>query len=423
MNVWKWTKRVVADTGGGFEPVPVGLERNPDAVVGLGAENPPDVPLYVLRVGLESGFGRTQAGLPVYRRENPSAHPILKEIYSCEVAGKVLEAANVYALREKVQRQLDAIAPAHQLPLCYFRAPRWDYSLPVYAEGSHLVCPVLTGPKIKASDLAEIRSAVVRHLRTAGYLASDEEAEILVVRPSDLRQVPPAAVICSLDDSEVWFPTVEGTSPEGPVIGLLAHSALIRTDQRPRAGIPAEQAPPSGLDVTALLRYIGNEMVSGGQLLNPWSLYAREVRPEIWARTEELTDPTTHTLECRLEGGEALEAPVRHTSAGEYVAALQERGISVFLGGDLDALTATVGRYLVEAGFLRHPGDLRTETVRERPPERLDLDTIWTGQPWGAEPPMEREETPGAGAAEEELHPEQATEIEIEIHDQEVTQQ
>jgi hypothetical protein len=40
----------------------------------------------------------------------------------------------------------------------------------------------------------------VRHLLTAGYLMPDEEPDVLVLRPSDLRLVPPAAVIRCLDD-------------------------------------------------------------------------------------------------------------------------------------------------------------------------------------------------------------------------------
>jgi hypothetical protein len=414
MGLWSWTKRVVTDQTGGIEPVPVGLERNPDAVVELGAENPPDLPLYVLRVGLESGFGRTQAGLPVYRRENPSPHPVLKEIYRCEVAGKILEAANVYALRDKVQRQLDAIAPAHSLPLCYFRATQFDYSLPVYEEGSHLVCPVLAGPKIKADGLNEIREPVVRHLRMAGYLAPHEEPEVLVVRPSDLRLVPPAAVIRSLDHPSLWLPTVEGVSGAGPVVGLLAHPAELHPEERRRAGLASQDTPPSAPDVTGLIRSIGAEMAQRGRLLNPWALYAADVRPEIWARTEELTDSTTSRLVCHMEGGESLEVPVRHTAAGEQVAGLQERAITVFLAGDLDALTGSVGRYLAAAGFLRHPGDLRQEVVRERPPESLDPDSIWTGQPrdWDEEPSPE-------GGALEKLE----TESHIETQDREVTQQ
>ena len=385
MNLWSWTKHVIADQTGGVEPIPIRLERNPGAAVELGADNPPDVPLYALRVGIESGFGRTQAGLPVYRRDNPAKHPILKEIYRCEVAGKLLEAANVYALRDKVQRQLETIAPGHSLPLCYFRAPRFDYSLPVHEQGSRVVCPVLAGPKIKADGLDEIREPVARNLRTAGYLGPDEEPEVLVVRPSDLKLVPPAAVIRSLDDPSLWHPTVEGVSDDGPVVGLLAHPAELRDGER--RGAP-QDPPPSAPDVTGLLRRIGAEMVQRGATRNPWALYASDVRREIWARTEALTDPTSSTLVCHMEGGEDLECPVRHTAAGELVAALQERAITVFLAGDLDALNSIVGRYLAEAGFLRHAADLRSETVSAPPAEALDPDSIWTGQPgdWAASP-------------------------------------
>jgi hypothetical protein len=245
---------------------------------------------------------------------------------------------------------------------------------------------VLAGPKIKADGLDEIREPVARNLRTAGYLGPDEEPEVLVVRPSDLRLVPPAAVIRSLDDPALWHPTVEGSSGAGPVVGLLAHPAELRDGDR-RRGAP-QDPPPSAADVTGLLRRIGAEMVQRGATRDPWALYASDVRREIWARTEALTDPTPSALVCHLEGGELLECPVRHTAAGELVAALQERAITVFLAGDLDSLNAVVGRYLAEAGFLRHAADLRSETVTAPPAEALDPDSIWTGQPgdWAASP-------------------------------------
>jgi hypothetical protein len=377
--MWSWVKRTVTDTGGGFEPVPIGLERNPGATVELGAENPPDVHLYLLRVGMRSGFGRTEAGLPVYRRVNPSPHPILKEIYFCEVAGQTLEAANIFALRAKVQRTLEAIAPARTLPLCYFIAPRFEYSLPVYEEGSRLVCPVLTGPKIKGAELAAIREPVGRWLRTAGYLAPQEEPAVEVVRPSDLRLVPPAAVIRSLDDPEIWMPTVEGSSPAGPVIGLLVHPAQLQIAERRRAG-EDYPAPPAATDVTGLLRYVGAELATRGHLLDPWALYAADVRPEIWARTEELTDATERHLRCFLEGAGELRVAIRHTAAGEVAAALQEERITVFLAGDDDALATAVGRYLSAAGFLRHVDDIRVEAAAAPPSESLDPDAIWTGE-------------------------------------------
>jgi hypothetical protein len=223
----------------------------------------------------------------------------------------------------------------------------------------------------------------------------DEEPEVLVLRPSDLRLVPPAAIIRCLDDPSLWTPTVEGTSTEGPVVGLLAHPVELTGDGRRVRGAAAPVPPPSAPDITALLRYIGSEMRVRGRLASPWALYATDVRPEIWARTEELTEATGHALTARLESGEALEVPVRQTAAGEAVGALRDRGIAVFLTGDHDSLAAAIGRYLVGCGFLRDPRDLRARPVREVGPERLDPDSIWSGRTpdFAAEPAEELETT------------------------------
>ena len=377
MSLVAWAKRVATDQTGGVEPIDVGIERVAGVPVELGAENVPGVPLFVFRVGVEGGFGGTQAGLPVFRRANPDPHPILKEIYHCEVGGKLLEAANIQALRAKVQTQLEAIAPGHSLPLCYFRAPAFDYSLPVHEEGHHLVCPVLAGPKIKADTLAELREPVVRHLETAGYLAQGEEPEVLVVRPSDLRLVPPAAVIRSLDGA-LWMPTVEGASPEGPVVGLLTHPAELVAEGRRRRGAETD-TPPSARDVSALLRYVGHEMAVRGALPSPWGLYASDVRPEIWARTEELTEPTRRELTGHLDGGEQLVVPIRHSAAGESVGAMRSGdAITVFLAGDAESLCEAIGSHLTAQGFLRDARDLHVSVVYEAPVEALDPGAIWS---------------------------------------------
>ena len=371
---------IARDQTGGVEPVPIDLERNPSAVVELGARNRPDVPLYTLRVGLRGGFeGTTRAGIPAYRRDNPAPHPILKEIYHCEVAGKILEAANIHALVAKAQRQLEVIAPAGSLPLGYFRAPRFDYSLPVHEEGSHLVCPVLAGPRIRADGLAELREPVVDHLRAAGYLEPGEDPELLVVRPSDLRLVSPAALLRSIGDAGVWLPSVEGTSTDGPVVGLLGHPAELVTEERiRRSSSPAP--PPSAPDVVSLLRLVGQSMLRRGRIDNPWTLYACDVRPEIWARAEELTDSTSRILTAHLEGGTRIEVPVRHTAAGESVGAIRIEEIVVFLAGDDDALAGVIGGYLLAAGFLRDAADLRPETRVPPAPAQLDPDSIFTRQ-------------------------------------------
>jgi hypothetical protein len=384
MGLLAWTWRTIRDTGEPV-PVPVGLERTPGVDVAMGAETPAGTPLYVFRIGLRAGFDGVEAGIPVYRRVNESPHPILKEIHFCEVAGTHLEAANVYALKAKVQQVLETLAPGGMLPLCYFEVPGSDYSLAVYQEGRDLVAPVLAGPKIRARDLGAIREPAIRHLRTAGYLHHEQEPDVRVVRPSDLRLVAPAAVIRSIEDRGLWLPTVEGVAGGTPVIGLITTAPVLEAGRGRRPEPSESSAPPHGPDVTGLLRLLGAELNRVGELSSPWHLYAAQVRPEIWAWTERLTDSTGRMLVAYLEGEESprLELPVRHTAAGESVAGLEEAGISVFMGGDEEALCAIVGRYLCDAGFIHRPEDLRAEEVGTAPgPETLPVDEIRTNEIW-----------------------------------------
>ena len=171
---------------------------------------------------------------------------------------------------------------------------------------------------------------------------------MLVLRPSDLRLVPPAAVIRSpRRPGAVAARRSRAAPPRDRSSASLPSPPSSLTEPRRRRGSPVVTPPPSAPDVTALLRYIGHEMTVRGRLVDPWTLYATEVRPEIWARTEELTDGTDRALTAHLVGGPPLEVPVRHTAAGEAVGAISDQGIAVFLAGDHDALGTVIGRYLV----------------------------------------------------------------------------
>src|SRR5436190_11609026 len=368
---FRWFARNIRpDTHG--EPVPISLERNREAVVEMGAENPPDLPLYRFRVGLRAGFsGSASAAIPVFKRVNPHPHPILKEIFYCEVAGSELEAANVHALRDKVSRMLEALAPARSLPLAYFRVPVSDFSLPVYEEGGKLVCPMVAGANLKGADLAQIRGAVCRYLVNGGYVADASQVEVSVVRPSDLKLVAPAAVIRSLDDPELWFASVEGRSSEGLVIGLLGDATALRPAERRRAGVQELDVPPAASDVASLLRLVVNGLIETGRAEDGSCLYATHVRPEIWARTEQLTDDLGRRLVCWLEADEPvrLELPLRRTAAGELLTALHDEGIAVFTGADESRLAARVGQYLSGSGFLRFEDSVEVEDPAAGPEE------------------------------------------------------
>jgi hypothetical protein len=357
-------------------PIPITLERNREAVIEMGAYNPPDVPLYRFRVGLRAGFsGDASAAIPVYKRVNPHPHPVLKEIFYCEVAGRELEAANVHAVREKVVRMLEGLAPAGSLPLAYFRVPASDFSLPVYEEGGKLVCPMIAGANLKGDDLASIRRNVCRYLINGGYVADASQIEINVVRPSDLKLVPPAAIIESQEDPDLWFASVEGHSPEGLVIGLLGEATELRPAERPRAGRQDLDSPPAASDVASLLRLVANGLAEQGRITDPSALYATHVRPAVWARTEQLTDDVGRSLVCWLEGDEPtrLELPLRRTAAGELLTALSDEGIAVFTGVDESALAARVGRYLSGSGFLRFQDAVEVEEPAGESEERTGM--------------------------------------------------
>jgi hypothetical protein len=107
------------------------------------------------------------------------------------------------------------------------------------------------------------------------------------------------------------------------------------------------------------------------------------VRPEVWARTEQLTADVGRSLVCWLEDHDQparLELPLRRTAAGELLTALQDEGIAVFTGPDESALAARVGQYLSGSGFLRFEDAVEVEDPardsREQPGETWDSRAI-----------------------------------------------
>jgi hypothetical protein len=366
VGVLSWIRRVIADRGE-HEPVPIHLERTAEDA-------------YAFRLGVRAGFGGGEtARIPVGRRVNPALHPVLKEIHHCEVAGQTLEAANVHALKAKVERLLETIAPGRTLPLCYFRAPAMDYELPVFEQGGWLTTPVLGGPRLRAHDLAGIRRQVCRYLESAGYVGHADEVTVGVVRPRDLRRVAPAAVFRSHTDPELWIPPVEGVSADGPVVGVIGHAPELRRRERRRvaAGPRVEEAAPAAPDVVALIRYLQTELGRAGRVA-AWGLYASEVRPEIWAAAEARTEEAGTRLIADMTGDEPtrLELAVRRTGAGDLVAALEDRGINVFLAPDENALATQVGHHLARAEFLRSPTEVEIHAADAPRAERLGVDSI-----------------------------------------------
>jgi hypothetical protein len=313
MGALRWARELIADHGQ-VDPIPVRVEDGDDGCF--------------LVAGLDGGAAR----IAVDRRPNPSPHPILKEINSCDVAGRHLEAESADALRRKVAAMLESIAPARSLPVAYFRAPASGYELPVYEDEGHIVAHAFGGPRSKARDLAGVRAHVARHLATAGYVAVEDEVQVGFVDQVDLTVVEPTAVLRSLKDPDLWIPWIDRGDPREPRIGQL--------------GL---EAPAAAVDVLSLLEWA--EAQVGAEL------YASAVRADAWQATQRRCSDAGVLVLAELDGDDAmrLELPVLRASDDHLAAALDCGGIDAFLAPSAEELAGLIGRRLVQHGFLRSP--------------------------------------------------------------------
>jgi hypothetical protein len=305
-----WARRVIADKGE-VDPIPVRVEDGPDGCF--------------LRAGVNGGAAR----IAVHRRPNPAPHPILKEIHSCEVAGRRLEAESPDALRRKVAAMLEGIAPARSLPLAYFRAPAAGYELPVYEDDGEIVAHAFGGPRSRARDLAGVRAHVARHLVTAGYVAAEDDLEVGLVDQSDLSLLEPPAVLRSLDDVDVWIPWVDRGAAAGPRIDELGLDA-----------------PADGNDVLSIV-YLASRALDR-------TLYASAVAPDAWRAAAARLTPGGSALVADLDDGDAttrLELPVGGTARGQVAVGLDCGRIDAFLAASADELAEQVARRLERLGF------------------------------------------------------------------------
>jgi hypothetical protein len=137
--------------------------------------------------------------------------------------------------------------------------------------------------------------------------------------------------------------------------------------------------------VVELLRYLRTELSRSGGVADPTTLYASEVREEIWSAAERHTEDTGRRMVAYLTDDETtrLELPVRHTGFGEVATAIEARCINVFLGADEAALATIVGRYLAGEGFLRFATEVEVHAVEAPRAERLDADSILTSSGGG----------------------------------------
>jgi hypothetical protein len=311
-DILRWARDVVVEHEVGA-PLPVRLAADGDAIEAD------------LR---DDGGEPVGARIPISRRPNPAPHPILKEIHACEVAGRTLEAHDGEALLERVGAALETIAPGGVLPLLWFRAPATGYEVAAYRDGGELACPVLgAGRRLRAPTVAGLRDEVTRHLVSSGQLHEDDELEVRLLRPADVRRVAPAAVLVS---PRSWLPC------------LGADGAVETID-------PVGDAPLRAPDVIEILR-------AARERTGDEDLHVTGADQAAWYAAAARSSDSGLRLTATGDGA-ALELEIRRLPAGELAVAVEDGGVSVFVAGGPEALAALVGARLAGSGLSEFRAD------------------------------------------------------------------
>ena len=143
---------------------------------------------------------------------------------------------------------------------------------------------------------------------------------------------------------------------------------------REEGGPGGEAAAPAAPDVVALLRYLRAELGRAG-LSAASSVYASEVRPEIWAVAEERTESAGNASVAHISDDDTarLELSVRRTGASDVAVAVEDGGVNVFLGPD--ELTRHTGGRAPRAGaVLRFAEEVEIHAFEPPRAERLGVE-------------------------------------------------
>jgi hypothetical protein len=128
-----------------------------------------------------------------------------------------------------------------------------------------------------------------------------------------------------------------------------------------------------------LLAALQTEAGRGEKQLNAESMYASNVRYDIWQQNAKDIRTTDTELVCYLPEPHRseLRLPIYRTSQDRVAAALEDRDINVFLGTSEKSLANSVGRYLHAYSFLPFYEQVEVRSSEHPRAERLDPDDVW----------------------------------------------
>lgn len=330
--------------------VSVNLKRNR---LGKGeGEGPPY--FYEIHLG---GNHKVQPRVPVYWRPNESPDLLMREIWSCEVAGTRLEKANLQALGKAVEQTVQGLLKGSSLPSHFLYLRPRGFWIPVYPErrGGYRAY-LLGGLQFAGDDLEELWGKTCRHLREVDRLSDSSELAVYLCAGENLQLCPPGLTFRYEKRGGVsWIPVFYRKAVTGGIEiccdapGLEGGNGWTRHLE----------------DLWSLRNRIVARLVGSGAIGSPGDLWLAEVRPEIREALEKFLARSEFVFAYYDESrgvAEKVRVPVWrwHDELLGYIETLG--GLSViYFGGQLEDLGSKISYALVERKIISDPGYLNVE--------------------------------------------------------------
>jgi hypothetical protein len=259
--------------------------------------------------------------LEVFWRPNPG-HPILKEVYWVEVAGRRLEKGNLPALMQAMPEFLTGMGGFGTFPYYYLTYPQGE-PLPVYHSDGKLRLK-MNGSELSGYEIGEVWQKLGDGLLGKKVIRSREELEVHLLLWQDLSLYPTAL---ALKGGRHLIPLFQGEGQE------ILYDVI---------GAPTRFLHPR--DAFLLRREVAQSLVATRRLSSPYELGMQGVLPQVWQDLEGGASQTGLCLHYPTEKS-PVEMPV-YEVGGDFFALGTERKHRLYFGATPEELVPRVAREL-----------------------------------------------------------------------------
>lgn len=285
------------------------------------------IPKYFFEIDLTPIIPRAGASrIPVYWRPNPSPHPMLKEIYSAEIAGITIEKGNLFSLKDSIPDVIQSIIDFGTLPYYYLIFP--GGRIPVYhCDDNKFHIKMRGGPEFSGENVSVISKKFSDYLIDTHLIRRMSEVDIALLYWKEMRLYPSAFILTYGEN--VWVPIFY--REDGDI--KLNYDVV---------GTPSKIYPLT--DAFKLRREIGEELSKLRIIPTPYDLRMENV--SVWKNIEKFASKTGFVMVLHHEN-ERKEIPIYH-GGGEFFVPLEGKyGLSIDLSQSIEEL---------ERKFSRMPG-------------------------------------------------------------------